>query len=201
MNPIKHSSMLMVIFLLFPAIFSFSQDNQEKPFQEKGTIESQFDFTFEKSYTFENFKSIRIPWFLTLKSHVLDTIKTLKKELKKTQMLVKSKETQVDSLNTELSKTNDNLTTITKEKNSFRLLGILMDKKAYNSFLWTSLLILAVGLLGFIILFKRSNAITNQSKTTLAEVKEEFEVFRKRSLEREEKMARKHLDELNKYKK
>ncbi len=201
MNPIKQISMLVAMLLFFPAMTLFSQETQEKPFQEKGTIESQFNFVFDKSYKFEDFKSIRIPWFLTLKSHTLDTLKALKKELRKTQMQYATSGSLIDSLRSELKKTNDDLSIVHKEKNSLRFLGILMSKSGYNSLMWSIVLILAAALAIFIALFKRSHVITNQTNKTLSEVKEEFETFRKRALEREEKMARKHLDELNKYKK
>ena len=201
MNPIKQVLLCAAFTLFVSTGITFSQETQEKPFIEKGTIENQFDFIFEKSYKFEDFKSIRIPWFLTLKSHVLDSLKTIKKELKKTQKLAQAKDGLLDSLKTELTKTKEDLSTVTKEKDSFRLFGILMSKNTYSSFMWIVILSLSGLLVIFILLFKRSNVITSQTKTSLAEVKEEFETFRKRTLEREEKMARKHLDELNKYKK
>jgi len=201
MNPIKQVLLCAAFTLFVSTGITFSQETQEKPFIEKGTIENQFDFIFEKSYKFEDFKSIRIPWFLTLKSHVLDSLKTIKKELKKTQKLAQSKDGLLDSLKTELAKTKEDLSTVTKEKDSFRLFGILMSKTTYSSFMWIVILSLSGLLVFFILLFKRNHVITSQTKTSLSEVKEEFETFRKRSLEREEKMARKHLDEMNKYKK
>jgi septal ring factor EnvC (AmiA/AmiB activator) len=202
MNQMKQMVLFAAIFLIFPATCIFSQETpQDKPFQEKGTIESQFKYIYDQSYTFEIYKSVRISWFQTLKSHVLDTLKSIKKELKSSQKLVEAKDVQMDSLKSELEKTKQNLATTTKEKNSFELLGILMGKNAYNSIVWLIILGLAGLLLFFVLLFKRSNSVTSQTKKDLSEIKEEFETFRKRSLEREEKMARKHLDELNKYKK
>lgn len=198
----KKQLLLAVAFLVFfSSMIGNSQETQDKPFIEKGTIESQFNFVFDKSYKFEEYKSIRIPWFLTLKSHVLDSLKSLKKELRKTQLEYSSSGSLIDSLRSELKKTNDELSTIDKEKNSLRFLGILMTKGGYNSLVWTIVLVLASLLAIFILLFKRSHIITSQTKATLSEVKEEFETYRKRTLEREEKTARKHLDELNKYKK
>lgn len=197
---VKYTLLLTVVALYLSVKISFAQETQEKPFVERETIENQFNFVFDKSYKFEEFKSIRIPWFLALKSHVLDSLKTLKKDLKKTQSLARAKDTQLDSLRSAWEKSKQELNTVTNEKDSFRLLGMLMSKSSYNSLVWFTILALAALLLIFILLFKRSNAITSQTKTSLSEVKEEFETFRKRALEREERMARKHLDEMNKYK-
>jgi hypothetical protein len=201
MNQSKQVLFLIATLLICTAQGVFPQDTQDKPFLEKGTVEEQFNFLYDKSYTFEIFKSIRIPWYTTLKSHVLDSLKSIKKELRKSQQIALSKDSQLDSLKSALEKTKQDLATVTNEKNSFRLFGILMAKGSYNSLVWIIILILSVLLALFVLLFKRSNSITSQTKTSLSEVKDEFETFRKRSLEREEKMARKHLDEMNKYKK
>ena len=201
MNQSKKLLFLIAALLICSTQGVFSQDTQDKPFLEKGTVEEQFNFIYDKSYTFEIYKSIRIPWFTTLKSHVLDSLKSIKKELRKSEKIAQSKDGQLDSLKSELKKTKQDLATVTNEKNSFRLFGILMGKGSYNSLVWFIILTLSVLLALFVLLFKRSNSITSQTKASLTEVKDEFETFRKRSLEREEKMARKHLDEMNKYKK
>ena len=201
MNQSKKLLFLIATLLICSTQGVFSQDTQDKPFLEKGTVEEQFNFIYDKSYTFEIYKSVRIPWFTTLKSHVLDSLKSIKKELRKSERIAQSKDGLLDSLKSELEKTKQDLATVTNEKNSFRLFGILMGKGSYNSLVWLIILTLSGLLALFALLFKRSNSITSQTKTSLSEVKDEFETFRKRSLEREEKMARKHLDELNKYKK
>ena len=111
------------------------------------------------------------------------------------------KQCQLDTLKSNLQNTANNLSDISKEKNSISFLGVNMGKHVYNSFTWTIIGGLALCLAIFILLFKRSNSLTTQTKIDLVETKEEFEAFRKRALEREGQMARKHLDELNKYKK
>lgn len=201
MNQINRMLFVTAILLILSIRSVLSQETPERPYQDKGTIENQFNFVYDQSYTFQIYKSVRIAWYQSLKTHVLDTLKTLKKDLRTTKKLVLARDTQLDSLKSELTKTQENLSTVLKEKNSFRFIGILMSKQAYNSLVWFIILGLAVLLGFFILLFKRSNSVTSQTNKDLSELKEEFEIFRKRSLEREEKMARKHLDELNKYKK
>jgi len=201
MNLMKKTLLLAAVLLLLPAKNVLSQESQDKPFEGKGTIENQFSYVYDKSYTFEIYKSIRIAWFQTLRSHVLDSLKNIKKELNANRKIIQAKDIQLDSIRSELTNTKQELGTVTNEKNSFRILGFLMGKQAYNSLVWFIILGLAVLLGVSIILFKRSNFVTSQTKKDLAELKDEFENFRKKSLEREEKMARKHLDELNKYKK
>lgn len=179
---------------------AFSQENIDRPYQNKGTIESQFNFVYDQSYSFQIYKSIRMAWFQSLRTNTLDTLKYLRKELKTSQKTFQLKDAAIDSLKKELEQSQQTLEVISKEKNSFRFLGILLGKHAYNSLVWFIILGLAILLTVSMLLFKRSNSVTSQTKKDLEELKAEFENFRKRSLEREEKMARKHLDELNKYK-
>lgn len=200
MKPQKHLFLIFGILFLFSLKMVHSQVPQDKPFIENATIENQFNFVFDKSYKYEDFKTVKIPWFLTLKSHVLDSMKSLKNELHKTQHQYATSGSVIDTLRAELKNINEQLSITDKEKNSLRFIGVLMSKSAYNTLVWTIILALALLLAIFILLFKRSHIITNQTKETLAEVKGEFETYRKRTLEREEKTARKHLDELNKYK-
>jgi hypothetical protein len=67
--------------------------------------------------------------------------------------------------------------------------------------LWTIIFGLLALLIIILLLYRKNNAVTVQTKQDLLELKNEYEIHRKRALEREEKLARQHLDELNKYKK
>ena len=53
----------------------------------------------------------------------------------------------------------------------------------------------------FIIKFKQSNIITIESKQALKESEKEFDIYKEKALEREQKAMRKLQDELNKKKK
>ena len=143
---------------------------------------------------------VKSTWFFTLRSHVLDSLKSARKKLTETQLLVLTKDHKIDTLKSNLLNINEKLTSVNKEKNSIRFLGIQMAKYYYNSLLWSIIIGLFSLLLFFIMLFRRSNVVTVQTKASLTETKEEFEEHRKRAREREEKLARQYLDELNKYK-
>jgi hypothetical protein len=167
---------------------------------DKGNVENQFEFVFDKSSKYEDYKVIKIGYLNSLRAHILDSIRGIKKKLRETQKVVVAKNSQMDTLKAELQGTNDLLAKITKEKNAISFLGISMAKQYYNSLVWT----IIVGLFGlmmvFAFLFRRSNVVTTETKVSLLETKQELEAHRKRALEREEKLSRKYLDELNKYK-
>ena len=75
-----------------------------------------------------------------------------------------------------------------------------MTKASYNSLLWTIIFGLVALLLFFIFRFKSSNTITVQSKNLLNDTEKEFETYKAKALEREQKVRRELQDELNKQK-
>ena len=104
-------------------------------------------------------------------------------------------------MNKKLEDTTKNLAGVTEEKDSMSFLGILVSKGTYNTILWTVIAGLLGLLLFFIYKFRRSNILTQDAKTALTEVEEEYEDHRRRALEREQRISRQLQDEINKYKK
>ena len=196
----------LLFALLIGMIFSFnfnglkSQETATTPSLDNGTIESQFDYLITKSSTYQDYKVVKAYWLSKLRSHVSDSLKAVKDNLKNTQKIVKAKNIEIDSLRSNIRNTNDKLTIAIREKNTLRILGIQINKTAYNSIMWSITGILALFLLIFFALYKRSNTITIQTKTDLRETKEDFEAHRKRAREREERLVHDLHAEKNKNK-
>lgn len=189
--------------LLFLSINSYGQKKEVKKIKgslNEGTIESQFDYIYAKSYSYKDTKSVKKGDLQKIKSNVLDSINILKKELNDTKQVVTAQNSEINSLKTDLKTTNDNLTGVTKEKDNIKFLGFPMTKSGYNTILWSIITGLLVFLLFFIYRFKASNTITKQANTLLADTETEFETYKATALEREQKVRRELQDELNKQK-
>ena len=191
------------LFLLL-TILSFGQttkqDKGPKGSLNGGTIESQFNYLYKKSGSYQEYKVVKKTFFHKIKGNVLDSLKTLKKELVDTKQVVDSQLIEVNNLKSDLKTTNDNLTNVTKEKDNIKFLGFPLTKSSYNSILWSVIAGLVIFLLFFIYKFNSSNAITKQSNESLTEIEDEFETFKVKALEREQKVRRELQDELNKQK-
>ncbi len=190
-------------FILLLSINSFGQQKERKKIKgslSKGTIESQFDYIYVKSFTYKNTKSVKMGDLQKIKSNVLDSINTLKKELNNTKQVVQTQGKEINNLKSDLKTTNDNLTIVTKEKDGIKFLGFPMTKTGYNTILWSIITGLLVFLLFFIYRFKASNAITKQANELLTDTEAEFENYKAKALEREQKVRRELQDELNKQK-
>ncbi len=180
--------------------YTYSQQAPEKLSLEKSDIEGKFNYVYQQSSDYEDYKMVKRWWITRLKTHVLDSMKLLEDRLLNTQKKVQAKDLKIDSLNNLLATFNGKLTSAIKEKNTLNLLGIPIDKAAYNGIVWIIIGGLAFTLIIFVLMYKRSHVITVQTKNDLTELKSEYEAFRKRALEREEGIVRKYHNELMQYK-
>lgn len=191
---------IVILFSIFINT-SWAQESGKNEPSNKGNIEEQFRFIIEKSSRYQDFKVVKEASLGVLRSNVLDTLKKLKNSLKASNNMVKTRELHMDSIKAVLQTTNNRLDETFREKNSVRFLGMLMSKEAYTKLMWFIISALALILIVFVILFKRSNKITVQNMIALEETRAEFDKFRKRALAREQELSRNHLAELNKYRK
>jgi hypothetical protein len=194
--------MILALCLVIPSFLQAQFYRQ--PVLDKGSIDSQITSLINNSSQYEYnsilYKGIKVDHLTILKTNINDTLKTLSKKLLASQQTLNKKNAIIDSLNRELGNTSELYINTSKEKNSLKFLGITFSKTAYNSLLWTIISGLIFLLVTVALLYKRNNDINMQTRQDLEDLKKEYEAHRKRVLEREEKLARQHLDELNKYK-
>lgn len=199
----KFITVLSFTFVLAFSSAVFGQVEEQtgpKPSLDNGTIESQFDYLYRKSSSYQEYKVVKKTFYQKIKGNVLDSMQALKKDLGDTKKLVEVQASEIKSLKADLLTTNNNLTSVTKEKDNIKFLGIPMTKSAYNSLLWTIIFSLVALLLFFIFRFRSSNAITVQARDLLSDTEKEFEAYKAKALEREQKVRRELQDELNKQK-
>lgn len=169
-----------------------------KPYDNQLPVMGQFDFIIEKSSRYQSYRVVPATWLDKLKTTVADTLAHLKKQHYETNLNSKQHQSNIDSLKNELAATLATVETLKQSQQNMNFLGLSMSKGLYNSIMWG--LVLALILISAIVVFLYRNAQSEakQSKSLLQEIQDEFEAHRKRSLEREQTMARKHLTEINK---
>ena len=196
----------VIISILTLLLFSLnvsaqtSTNNESKGSLNSGTIDSQFDFLYRKSPKWEDYRSVKVNMLFKFKKNVSDSLALGRTKLKQANATISVQKNEIETLKADLNKTNENLTSVTGEKDSIKFLGIPLSKTGYNTILWSIIAVLTAALVLFISKFKMSNTITVQAKNSKAEIDEEFENYRQRSIEREQKLRRELQDELNKQK-
>jgi len=190
-------SFIITVLLFTTSIFS----QATKKFIDTGSVNNQFDYLINKSNRYQQYKVVDLRWLTTLKSNVNDSISDSKKNILSNLTTIDSQKKTIESLENSLKVSENNINTLTSEKQSISLFGIQLGKSFFKTLLFSIIGVLTILLIVFISKFKQSNSITIQTKETLKEVEEEFENHRKTALEREQKVRRQLQDELNKQKK
>lgn len=184
----------ITLFLILTSIFTFSQETIENT----NSLESQFDEVYRKSSNYKTYKVISKEKFQRLKLNVLDSLMSSKKIISEKDNLLTTYRNKIKEANTLLTNTKLELERAIMEENSISFLRMKLSKVTYNLLLWSIIMILLSGLSFFIIKFLRSNELTKKAKNNSEEVEQEFELYRKKTLEREQKLRRQLQDEINK---
>lgn len=196
-------TVLFVTFALFFVTTIKAQDDtnqEEKLSLNEGTIDNQFEYVIRRSNNYQEFKVVKKTWLYELKAHTIDSLNAVHKELSDSQATINSQSNEITQLKSDLTTTKTNLENTINEKDSMALFGLQMSKGGYNVLMWTIIAALLALLLLFVYKFKNSNTITKQAKKALLETEEEYEEYRRNSLEREQKVRRQLQDEINKQK-
>lgn len=168
---------------------------------DSGTVKYQFENLMDKSNDFQGYKVIKATSLLKLQSNVLDSLSVSKEKILANADFMSSQKRLIDSLQTTSTASETVVSNLISEKESISLFGIQFEKTFFKTLFFLIVLGLIAALLFFIFKFKQSNAITVESKLALKRSEKEFETYKEKALEREQKAMRRLQDELNKRKK
>lgn len=189
----------LLLFTFFcTTIFAQTKLTKKQLDELPNTIENQFIKTYGKASNWQQYKMITRPDFQTLQKNILDSVASLKSTLKEKQLKINEQDKNSVTLNEKIATLTSDLNEAITKEDKISFIGIGMTKKSYNLVLWSIISLLFLTMLFFIFKFKSSNAITKQAKSNLAEIEQEFELHRKKSLEKEQKLRRQLQDEINK---
>ncbi len=193
--------LVLTILLSFSTVYTQEKNVAVEQALKQEKIEGQFDIVIKKSGKYQDYKVVKQVWLNKLKANTIDSLKTLESKLNTTNLQIAEQKSTITGLEESLAKTNENLATITNEKDSLNFFGASVTKASYNTIMWLIVGGLALFLGFFVFKFRNSNAVTMQARKALAETEAEFEDHRRRALEREQKVMRKLQDEINKQRK
>lgn len=163
---------------------------------DSALLEAQLDYIHEKTRVYNGFRAIRENVFLQMKRNVTDTLNVTKLEVEQLNSKLKESDFQIETLNSDLSRTKNEKDEAIRNKDSFSIFGIQMNKALYSSVMWLIILGLAALAVLMVVLFRRSHLITSQVKNELHSTQEEFEQYRKSSREKYEKLVISHHSEI-----
>ena len=194
----KHITITAIALLLFTTNI-FSQTPNE--IVNLNTVEGQFQNLIDKSNSFQDYKVVKKTSLLKLQSNILDSIKVSKNKVLANVNFLNSQKRAITALEAKSAKSETILANLRSEKDSISLFGIQLEKTFFKSLFFFIVIGLIAILAFFIFRFKQSNLITKASKLALQQSEKEFEIYKEKALEREQKAMRMLQDELNKKKK
>ena len=146
-----------------------------------GTIREQINYIENKTRIYDDFRAIREDMFRKINGNILDTIAAEKSRNAELKNLTSALNSKTDSLNVLLSSTRNSLNEVTATKNKISVLGLEINKKAYNAIMWILVgALLFVMVIGFLI-FKRNLVVLLRTEKDLKELKDEFAAYRQSS--------------------
>ncbi|MDB4198915.1 hypothetical protein N9752_01115 [Polaribacter sp.] len=187
-----HLSLFIAILLIS---ISFAQKTKDT---EEISIRGEFDKLYRVSTNYKGYKVINKEKFLDLKQQVLDSSKASQNLLIEKNNLLKASRLDSKKNKDLLTLTKLKLETALKKENSISFFGIQLSKFIYNLLLWTLISLLIVLLIYLSFKFQKNNFITKRAAQNLKDVEHEYEQYRKKALEREQKLRRTLQDEINK---
>jgi len=200
----KHLRILFALALLIPTFLIHAQED-ESANEEDNTLRGQFEELERKSGNYRangiRYEVIKLSDLYETKNNIFDSLDTANKNIKDLTSTISANNAEIEDLNNKLQETTNNLNAVTEEKDSISFFGALISKGMYNFILWSIIFGLLLLLLFFIYRFRNSNFLTQQAKSALTDLEEEYQNHRRRALEREQKISRQLQDELNKQKK
>ena len=166
----------------------------------KSSLNEQFKYLDEHTKIYENYRAVREDMFQLTKKNVSDTLSLLNTKIAGLNKTARTLNQTIDTLRKDLGSTKSSLEATTKSKNSISVMGLEVNKAAYNRIMWTILFGLVAALVAGFLVFKRNLTIISNTKKEFQELKDEFETYRKTSREAREKMTMAHFLEMKKLK-
>ena len=191
----KFKHLLLALSLIFTTHFLSAQEENN---EEDNTINSQFDEVIESSNNYQDYKVVKRYKLTQLQKNTVNRIESLKEEIVTSNKTIEEQKLKIENLKAELNNTQNNLNQVTEEKDQISFFGIATDKGTYQTIMWVIVFALVLILVFFIYKYKQSNVLTKEAKKNLAENEAEFDEYRKKSLEKQQKLGRQLQDEKNK---
>lgn len=171
---------------------------QENQTEQDNSIKEKFEQTIDEASRYQDFKVIKQSKLQELKKQTVSRIEGLKDSINLLEKQIVSKDENTLVLEEQIKNKDLELAQIDEEKNSISVFGIMLDKLTYNLILWSIIGMLLLALLIIIFKYRSNNEITKVSKTNLKLAEEELEIYKRRSLEKEQQLSRQLMDERKK---
>ena len=179
-----------------------SQRSLQAPSEQKhypATLEGRFDELVDQSGNWEKFKLVKKENLYTYKNILLDSVKAHKSLLQEKLNTIQTQSSQIKELNTNIAQLQEALDKEKNRNDSMDFFGLTIEKGVYSIIVWGIIILLGISLVVFVSRYARSNSITRGALKDFEDLQNEYEEYRSKAIEREQKVRRQLQDEINKH--
>lgn len=187
-----------VLFLSFTCLTMSGMMEAQETDTAQNPIEDEFTSLIERSNDYQGYKVVDYNELIKLRNNASQHYTRLNDELITQKNTIDQQQEQINNLEEELQGTQQNLEEVTAEKDAITFLGMPFSKGSYMALMWGIVGALVLALLFFIYRFRQSHAHTKEARSKLDETEKEFDAYREKALEKEQRLGRLLQDERNK---
>lgn len=188
---------LLIAILLAAGTRVYCQNEMPDVFKQE-TIPEQLKYLEEHTRIYENYRAVREDIFQKISKNTIDTLTKSTTKINALILHNRALNNRIDSLKKAQELFNTELKEVTRTKESISVLGLEINKKTYNSIMWTMVAALILLLLIGYFTFMQNRSITLRTKKDLNELVDEYEKYKKKTRLEREKMTIDHFNEIKK---
>jgi preprotein translocase subunit SecF len=166
--------------------------------EKSNTIDEQFNDLIENSNSYQSFKVIEKKELSILQKNIHDSIAYLKTIIAGSETEISQQKSKIESFTHQIEDLKIDISQTQKKVDNIDFIGAPMQKKWYNSIVWSLIIALLFVSLILFFIYKKGRSKTKEARKKLVAIESELDSLRKRSLEREQKVRRELQDEINK---
>lgn len=192
---------LRIIMLLVLSSLGIATAQAQDKASVSNSIANQFEYILMKSENYRDLKIVKRKWIESLQRDVLGYMSKIESELNNSKSVMSKQKNQINTLQSKLQETSATLSTYTNSGPKVTFFGFQFDQKVFATTFALLFFGAVISVLIFALRYKKSNAATAHSKSVLADLEDEYQEYKRKAIEREQKISRLLQDEINRQKK
>lgn len=161
-------------------------------------VQDEFTQLIEESNNYQGYKVVDYDKLIQLRNNTRSYISDLKEEIIVQKNTVDQQNKEIEDLKNQLNATREDLKRVSEEKDALMFLGMPFSKGGYKAMMWGIVAALIVIVLFLFFRYKNSHSATREARQKLSETEKEFDAYRSKALEKEQRLGRLLQDEKNK---
>lgn len=182
---------LSLFLILWMSMNVFAQSNTAVA----DSLDKQFERMINSSNNFQDYKVVKIYKLSDIRKATKEEINKLSADIEDLNQRNEAQARELAQIEKELTQTQSNFEKAEKSKDEFTWLGMQIQKDAYQGIVYGIIFLLILVLAILIFTYRRNKKETQEAKKLLEETNVEFDAYRQKALETQQKLGRQLQDE------